>query len=88
MAHHGAQILPMEPASTRASLGSLRRRWGSELGLASWEGLVWGLLVHLLPTVCITDTRCYSGKVVSSEAQFPGVSEIVGPEAGWTLLGL
>merc|ERR1712130_166638 len=34
MAHHGAQILPMEPASTRASLGSLRRLWGSELGVA------------------------------------------------------
>lgn len=71
MAHHGAQILPMEPASTRASLGSLRRLWGSELGLASWEGLVWGLLVHLLPTVCITDTRsiedCWlRGRVVTS----------------------
>jgi len=57
MGHHGAQVLPMGPASIRASQGFLRRRWGLELGLASWEGPAWGLLAHLLPTVCTTDTR-------------------------------
>jgi len=57
MEHHGAQVLRMEPASTRASLGSLRRHLDLEWGLASLEGLALVLLVHLLPTVCITDTR-------------------------------
>ena len=35
MGRPGEQVLPMEPASTRASQGSPRRRWGSGLGLAS-----------------------------------------------------
>ena len=35
MGHPGEQVLPMEPASTRASQGSLRRRSGSESVLAS-----------------------------------------------------
>ena len=56
-------------------------------GWLPWRGWPWccWYTCYLQCVSQIPGARFFSRKVVP---QFPGVSEIVGPEAGWTLLGL
>ena len=56
--HHGAQTLPTEPANTRASQGSRRKRSDLVLVLASLVELALVWLAPLPPTLCTIDIRC------------------------------